>query len=212
MELLNEAERFLLRNWSEARMLEESMEGVRTKYKEAFQRVVEAVTEAHPELDTNAMYVTQFWGKGSIGFGRKLWPTENTNWPPGFWIDHIRLETLSDEEAPPPAASIWLPSRSARKANVDLLEVRTAIFEAARTLLSKEEFDRCDKAEADREVLLAWAAPSKRELLDMISDGDGQRFVGCLAAQFDILARFVPVLDDILVKNRLGAGAVDGNR
>jgi hypothetical protein len=36
-ELLNEAERFLLERWGDARLLEESMEGVRTKYKEVFE-------------------------------------------------------------------------------------------------------------------------------------------------------------------------------
>lgn len=58
-ELLNEAERFLLERWGEARLLEESMDGVRTKYKEAFQRIIDAVTEAHPELDASRVYPTQ---------------------------------------------------------------------------------------------------------------------------------------------------------
>jgi hypothetical protein len=35
-ELLNEAEKFLLSRWSEARSLEESMEALRAKYKETF--------------------------------------------------------------------------------------------------------------------------------------------------------------------------------
>ena len=50
------------------------MEGVRTKYKEVFGRIIEAVTEAHPELDNSKVYATQFWGPGSIGVGRKCGP------------------------------------------------------------------------------------------------------------------------------------------
>jgi hypothetical protein len=73
-ELLNEAERFLVERWAEARLLEEAMEGVRTKYKERFQKVIDAVTAVHPELDANAVYLTQSWTDGFIGFGRKSWP------------------------------------------------------------------------------------------------------------------------------------------
>ena len=37
--LMNEAERFVLENWEEARRLEECMARIRTKYKELCQRV-----------------------------------------------------------------------------------------------------------------------------------------------------------------------------
>jgi hypothetical protein len=80
-ELLNEAERFLIERWGEARLLELSMEGVRTKYKELFERVIGVIADAHPELDANAVYPTQFWGPGSLGFGRKSWPAGDTRSP-----------------------------------------------------------------------------------------------------------------------------------
>jgi hypothetical protein len=41
------------------------------------------------------------------------------------------------------------------------------------------------------------AGPSKVELLGALSDGDGQRFVELIASQFDLMARFVPVLDKV---------------
>ena len=53
-QLWNEAEQYLIGNWAGARLLEEAMEGVRNKYKEIFQRVIEAVTQSHPELDAVA--------------------------------------------------------------------------------------------------------------------------------------------------------------
>ena len=61
-ELMNEAERFLLERWGEARLLEETMEGIRTKYKGVFQRIIDAVKDGHPELDTQRSYPTQFLG------------------------------------------------------------------------------------------------------------------------------------------------------
>src|SRR5437660_6708568 len=94
-ELLNEAEHFLVEHWEDARLLEESMEGVRTKYKEVFQRIIDAVTGLHPELDANRAAPTQFWGPGSIGFGKRSWPGGESNWPSGLWLENLRLEVLS---------------------------------------------------------------------------------------------------------------------
>src|SRR5437660_6622137 len=94
-ELFNEAERFLLEHWEDAQLLEESMNGVRTKYKEVFQRIIDAVTEGHPELDAHRIYVTQFWGSGSIGFGRKTCPARDPNWPSGLWVWDLRVEMLT---------------------------------------------------------------------------------------------------------------------
>src|SRR5438552_1789349 len=105
--LLNEAECFLLTHWVEARLLEESMDSVRTKYKEVFQQIVDAVRKAHPELDTSVMYPTQFWGSGSIGFGRKSWPGRDSNWPPGLWVWNLRIELLTAEDSDPPTAMLW---------------------------------------------------------------------------------------------------------
>jgi hypothetical protein len=108
-ELLNEAERFLLEHWGEARILEKSMEDVRTKYKEVFQRIIDAVAEAHPELDAQRSRVTQFWADGYIGFGRKSWPS-GANWHSGFWVENLRLEILAAEDTEPPYAYIWAPN------------------------------------------------------------------------------------------------------
>jgi hypothetical protein len=188
-ELLNEAERFLLEHWGEARLLEESMEGVRTKYKEVFQRIIDAVTEAHPELDAQRSAPTQFWGSGYIGFGRKTWPDGETGWPSGLWVENLRLEVLVAEDSEPPYACIWAP----RKSNLDFDAARVAMKEAAKQLITAEDTigDESD------EVLLNLPAPSKRQLLDALSDGDGQKFVNLFVSQFDMMARFVPALDKV---------------
>lgn len=191
-ELLNEAERFLLERWGEARLLEESMDGVRTKYKEAFQRIIDAVTEAHPELDASRVYPTQFWGKGSIGFSRKSWPGGGSGWPSGLWLWSLRLEVLATEDEEPPSASIWVP----RKFNLDYDAARVVLSAAVNELLSPVEV-KDTTTEGSGEHLLWLPAPSKSELLAALADGDGQGFVELFVNQFDLKARFVPVLDKV---------------
>jgi hypothetical protein len=191
-QLLNEAEQYLLGHWADARLLEETMEGVRTKYKEAIERVAEAVVEAHPELDAHVAYPTQFWGKGSFGFGRKTWPGGDSNWPSGLWLWHIRLELLTSEDSKPPDASIWI----SKKRDFDLERARTIVAEAAAKLLSTDELSRSEPSSSGQE-LFYFPSPSKRALLDAFSDDDSQRLVELLVPTFDLMARFVPVLDQV---------------
>lgn len=194
-ELLNEAERFLLNNWDEARLLEESMETVRAKYKEVFQRIIKEVTEAHPELDTHVVYPTQFWGTGSVGFGRKSWAGD-ADWPTGFWISNLRLEKLASEESEQPAVTIYISPKSARKFNVDMIATKEHLFAIARELLSPEELEGTGKGDSN-DVLLRLPPPSKKELLELLADGDGEKFVARFVKLVDMLARFVPAMDKL---------------
>lgn len=70
---------------------------------------------------------------------------------------------------------------------------------AAQTILSPEELRRTSPYDPDddEDCLLSFDAPSNRELLNLLLDGDGQRFVERLVSQFDLMARFVPVLDRV---------------
>jgi hypothetical protein len=192
-QLMNEAERFLLEHWEEARLLEESMEGVRTKYKVVCQKIVEAVTETHRELDANAVYLTQSWTDGQIGFGRKSWPSDRNGNPSGLWVWNLRLELLAAEDSETPVAAIWVP----KKSNVDFEAARLIVKQAAKDLLTAEELKRIEWGESDDESLLYLPAPSKRELLGALADADGQGFVALLITRFDMMARFVPVLDKV---------------
>lgn len=42
---------------------------------------------------------------------------------------------------------------------------------------------------------LDFVAPTKAEQLDLLADGDGQKFVERFVSLFDVMAQFVPVLD-----------------
>lgn len=167
---------------------------VRTKYKELFDQVNEAVKTRHPELDAIVVYPTQFWGSGSIGFGRKSWPGGDTGWPSGLWLDNLRLERLASKDSEPPRASIWFSNKS--KSNLGFVAARLAISAAAKDLLTSQELKNAKNADSQNDLL--WLpAPSKDDLRRSLSDGDGQRFVALFVSQFDMMARFVPVLDKV---------------
>lgn len=193
-ELMNEAERFLLEQWADARHLEESMGGVRTKYKELFQRIINAVTETHPELNANAAYPTQFWDSGSVGFGRKSWPCGDSKLPSGLWLYELRIEELAAENPVNSVvpASIWI----SKKTKLDFAAARAVVHVAAKELLTPEELKDTVFEEAGEHFL--WlSGPTKRQLLNALSNGDGEEFVKLFVSQFEMMARFVPVLDKV---------------
>jgi hypothetical protein len=192
--LMNDAERYLLKNWADARLLESAMEGVRTRYKEVFQRITEAVTDSHPEFDTHRFAVTQFWTDGCLGFGRKSWPGGESRWPSGLWLNGLRLEELAAEDSEPPCASIWFSNKS--KSELDVDAARCALEAVAKELLAPEELKGVTSGEGKGD-LLYFPSPSKAQLLDALSEGDGQGFVGIFVSQFDMMARFVSALDKV---------------
>jgi hypothetical protein len=190
-QLMNEAERYLLEHWQQARLLEQSMEGVRAKYKELFQRIIDQVTEAHPELNASKAYPTQFWGQGEIGFGRKSWPSHENKGHSGFWMSELRIELLSEEESEAPYAYIWAP----KKSNLDFNAARVVVEKAAKDLLTPDELKLTSPG--SDEFLLFLSGPSKRELLGALSDGDGEAFVKLFVSQFDLMSRFTPTVDKV---------------
>jgi hypothetical protein len=193
--LMNEAERFLIQNWNEARRMEETMEAVRTKYKELAERVIQGVTENHPELDRSRYYVTQFWGGGSLGFGRSTWPSKD-GWPSGLWIWNVRLEHLASAQEEPPQATIWIAPKVAKAAGIDLLAARRTLSDAVSQVLTDDERESVITTELE-ESLLRFQSPSKEDLLEGILTEGGEAFVAQLIEQFDLMAKFIPTLDEI---------------
>jgi hypothetical protein len=193
-QLLNEAERFLLTKWNDAYLLEEAMEEVRKKYKGLFEEILDAVGESHPELDARRYFVTQFWTDGCLGFGRSSWPAGDSNWPSGLWMNGLRLEELASEETDPPNATIWLSTKA--KIALDSDKARRVLDQQAKRLLTREELKGVFSAE-EKGILLWLPAPSKRQLLDALADGDGEAFVNLFVSQFDMMAKFIPVLDKV---------------
>jgi hypothetical protein len=197
-QLINEAERYLLEHWADAVLLEDSMEGVRKKYKEIFERVVEAVTEKHPEFDLSIAFVTQRWTSGEAGFGKSSWPNRkypSAVWPSGLYMSGIRLENLATDDSESVSAYVWLADTS----GFDGDSARKAAWVEAQKRMPPEALKSARTTEYT-DCLLEFDAPSKSELLEKLLKDDGQEFVDCLVAQFDLMARFVPVLDEIFQK------------
>ncbi|MCX5674787.1 MAG: hypothetical protein NTX87_07250 [Planctomycetota bacterium] len=196
-ELFNEAELYLVRQWPSAQLMEESMDKVRKKYASLCQRTVEAFQATHKELDNSQVFVTQFWASGYAGTGRVAWRHGKGN--PGFYIDNLRLEVLTDETEEAPYAYIWLDKP--QKGSVDFAKARKTIQSAASKLLTQEELRRCSMDDPDEGCPLYYDLPeSRHDLLGMLTEADGQRFADCLTAHMELLARFTPVLDEILLK------------
>lgn len=197
-EWLNEAERFLFENWNEARLLEESMKAVRLKYKELFDRIVDEVTEAHEELDVSAVHFTQY--HGVVGFGRKSWPAGEAGWPAGLWVSNLQLEMLISEGAEPPIAEIWVPSKVTKKCGLEIAAAKTELLAAAKSQLNPEEYKHTAKGDSD-ETLLYLPSPTSNELVGLLKEGNGEKFVGRFVTLLDLMAKFLPAIDQLFQRS-----------
>lgn len=199
-ELFNEAEQYLLTDWREAVQVEETLGSIRDKYKDLIQQVVDMAQERYPQLDTSGVWVTQRWTVGQFGIGRKVWGGKE-GWPVGIWFWCMRLEKLlseEDEQEDFPVAHLGLGD--GRNPPVDRDVVRARIREVAPKILTNEESAAADMTEYDSRSFCQFALPPRSELLAMLRNGNGERFKTCLMAKIDVLAKFIPVLDELYVQ------------
>lgn len=195
--LFNEAELYLIRNWSRARLLEESMQEVRDKYRGLGKEVVERIREDHPALDWDVVYLCPKSDSGGIGIGRSAWPKGNP-YNLGLYVEPLELELLAageEDEVEDPCAFISTQSASSTESREP--SVTQAVNSAASRLLTEEELKRLKLKGKARKPLWYKLPETRRQLLDMLLDGDGRGFVKCISAHFEILARFIPVLDEV---------------
>jgi len=190
-QLLNEPEHFLLEHWDEACQLEKSMESVREKYKELFERVIDAVRTSHPELNAYRLNLTQKWNEGEIGFGKETWPGENGS--SGLWVLNLKLERLADHNFEAPYACIWIRGKS----KFDYEAMGNSVREEAKKILTPEQLRHLQSKWPN---LWKLPAPSKGELLNALRSGDGEEFVRLFVGQFNRMALFIPVLDNVFSK------------
>jgi hypothetical protein len=193
----NEAEMYLVQNWQKACLVEKSMKEIRKRYAAILDRVWEAVEHEHKELDWCEIVVTQSWCTGYMYIGRNDWRVVDDYTYIG--VENLRLEILADDNAEAPFIGIWAgkPRRPAMK-----MEGIKAVMSAVKRILPKAEFSWEVQADpSDYEWLLWYYLPKTRqELLGMILDGDGQRFVNCLVEHFEVFTKFIPVLDGVFSK------------
>jgi hypothetical protein len=188
--LFNEAERYLVGNWRQARMLEESMQEVRNKYFGLGQEVVERIREEQPALDWDEVYVHHKSGQGGICLARSTWPDKGGS-KLGFYVERLRLEQLAgaeEDEQEPPYACIWTEPAG---------KTPSQGFEVAKRL-TEEQRKKCK--EQPGTPLWYFLPQTGEQLLQMLLAGDGQQFVECMVTHFGLLARFTPDLDEVCAK------------
>lgn len=200
-QLFNEPELYLLKNWTNAQLVEQSMDTVRQKYAQLFDRVLDAVQEQHPELDSRFIHITR--NEGNVIIGKKTWPSMYAQWPSGLRLWDIRPENLSSEEEDPPEAVVWFHPPKETRSRVDFQEVANGFKKAAERLLTKPEFKRVFVESTKTYAYLSYPLPEPRQkLLDMMLADEAREFHDCMLGHFESLTKFIPVMDEIVKKSK----------
>jgi len=200
----NEADLFLIKNWTEARILENSMENVREKLREILQKVAEGVLEYHESLNVSAEFSKQSWAtSGFLMFSCKAWSYENDSLDSanGLWLEGMSLEYLTSEREGDPEAYVWV--RSARRAGVNVVAAKRKLWRMIPRLFDSKTRRLFNKFEDDPDCLVHWSFSStKKEILSWIVAGNTQKLTECIQEQVAIFAKLLPVLDELLRRRR----------
>ena len=204
-------ELFLLKNWAEACHAEKTMKEVRNKYEGIIALVIDEVQKKHKELSCKKINLSNDLGY-NVGIGKKSWSSKDSRWPSGLWFAYLRLENLTDEKEKPPKGAIWIYPE--KKVEIDPQQWVTILEKAKNNLrkenaLSEEQFHSLTVyGEAKRMdvVLMNFPFPESRQtLLDLLLN-DEPGFISRLVAHFELLALFIPAVDEIfeLIKQKSG--------
>lgn len=196
----NEAEAYLLQNWGQACKVEGSIKKIRKKYAEIADVVLASIQERYEGLDRCENNVKNI---GSILIGCERWQTAGNY----AWIgaEYLNLENLSGSDSERPFIGVYTGELKKPAMNVEQLR---HVVSKATAILTEDQLAECgeeedtlyhadDVSDCVYQYQLYYSLPDKRELLNMLLDGDGQRFVDCLVEHFQVFAKFIPVLDEI---------------
>jgi hypothetical protein len=187
---------YLLKNWADAQLFEESMEDVRENYEKIFDKVLKIVKEKHEELDCPAIRLTNENGL-NVGIGKKSWSMD-PNWPSGLWLDTVRLEDLASEEEGIQSAVIWIdPPKNIK---IDLDEAVKKLLNAAKNICTKEEdeIDNLDSVVKKSKAYITYPLPqSRQQLRDLLIAEDMSGFTDCMVKNFEVMTQFIPIISKI---------------
>ncbi len=202
-QLFNEAETYLLENWTDARLLEKSLVTMRKKYAAVLVKVLDEVKKRHPDFDCRGMEFRVLDEDNdddcdcvNIGVGKKAWPSASRrNWPSGLWICGITLGEIVAHGEGFPTASVWI--NPPEDSTVDLTSVGHRLEEEAKRLLPERTVTHTVDKE-DGWVSIDYSLPESRNaLLELLLKGESQGFIKCLVAHFETLTKLVPAIDQI---------------
>jgi hypothetical protein len=190
-------ERFLLDQWTDARLLEDAMDAVRNRYKGIIEAVLEEVVKNcrgaldYPKLKINSAF-------GGVGIGRASWPRNPGAWPSGFYLENLRLEDLTSPGSDRPFKNVWIFQPIPIGAEAKLRK-------AAEGILGQDEFRRWE-FDADSGGMGLWCALEPAEdLFKLLVTDEARGFVDCLVAHFESMTKFTAAVDEIFATgNRRG--------
>ena len=185
----DEAKKYIFANWRRACQVEETLKEIRG----IVPRVVKLIQYKHRELD-HATPISSFddseWS-GYIGVRRNEWYSIFGE-APWIYIYNLRPDYLLNESCPAPRAGIYAGKKPRQ---TELEQIRRRVGE----LLTKDELDRCQPP-TDHYVLNYKLPEDRRDLVGMLLEGDGQRFVDCLVGHFEVFAKLIPTLNEVFSK------------
>lgn len=135
---------------------------------------------------------------GSVVIGRERWQ-RNGNYAyigvENIGIDSLTSMTTSEDDKPYIGVYAGTPKKPAMG-----LEQIERVVSAADEILTKDELKAVEKDaphSLEYEYQLWRYLPESNELLQMLVEADGERFVDCLLGHFDVVAKLIPVLDEV---------------
>lgn len=186
-------ELFLLRQWTNARLLEDSMKAARQKYAEILEKVVDNFQQKHEEFDSRQILPTR--DGVNVGIGKKTWRSKPTYYISGFWLGEIRIEDLTSENEDPPDKTVWVNHPDGA---IDLDEAAKKLRTAAQRILSNDEFRRADFEWGKGIAGITYPITHPRaELFELLIKDDARGFVSCMVVHLESMSKFAPVLDEI---------------
>jgi hypothetical protein len=205
MKILSSQDQWLIKRWAKARQLEESMNVARQHYGDLFGDVHKQVKKRYPALDRCDSHMKpseiELYGGGQVIFSKSSWPSVTTTWRTGICIWGISLDDLTAEAPPSLTASIYLAVSTDSDKRIDTLRHRLAL--KAPSILGNRRIQWQSDDEDDTKVCLLYQLPEGQSgLLAMLSKGDPASFVHCIAKHVELLARFIPVMDGVLLNRK----------
>jgi hypothetical protein len=203
-EELGDVEKYLLNNWVPVRQLERSLFRLRDIYQRLLMGVLDKVEERHPELVCRGMDllmdedVDNERNRINLGIGKESWPSETKKkYPTGLWLSWISLGELASFGSQPSAA-VWIgPPKNYRDG---LKNMEAKLKKASKVILKGHNVQPsiCDK----EQVSVSYRLPiTSRELFNLLLERDKQPFIDELVSQFNLLAKFIPIVDEIFFES-----------
>lgn len=198
MSSFNEPELCLMHQWSDARLLEGSMQSVREKYAAIFERVLDEIQQKYQAFDSRQSLFPR--GDGRAGVGKKTWPTKPNYFISGFWLGGLNLEDLAAETEQVPHSFVWINHPDGP---LDLEEAQRKLDDAA---FNKEGLEWHNTGWG-RGIAGVWCPfrQSRQELFELLTKDQARGFISCMLAHFAPLVQFSKLMDDIfrtIQKNR----------